>query len=96
MNGIDFTAGFLFPTEYKWRSVKDGDPIALKIYERHYSCYHYKDGRVRKLFCGPGEKTVLLTHENNALFVWRKFIDDSGQKGVNCAVFRNDGRGRVV
>jgi hypothetical protein len=26
-----------------------------------------------------------------ALFVWRKFIDASGQQGVNCAVFRNEG-----
>lgn len=25
------------------------------------------------------------------MFVWRKFIDDSGQEGVNCAVFRNEG-----
>lgn len=24
------------------------------------------------------------------MFVWRKFIDDSGQDGVNCAVFRNE------
>jgi hypothetical protein len=24
------------------------------------------------------------------MFVWRKFIDDSGQQGVNCAVFRNE------
>ena len=34
---------------------------------------------------------VLLTQENNALFVWKKFIDASGQQGVNCAVFRNEG-----
>ena len=34
---------------------------------------------------------VLLTNEADALFVWRKFIDDSGQQGVNCAVFRNEG-----
>lgn len=25
------------------------------------------------------------------MFVWRKFIDDSGKDGVNCAVFRNEG-----
>lgn len=24
------------------------------------------------------------------MFVWRKFIDASGQHGVNCAVFRNE------
>lgn len=25
------------------------------------------------------------------MFVWRNFIDDSGQVGINCAVFRNEG-----
>lgn len=81
----------LFSLTGNWRGVKDGNPIALEMYNRHYSAYHYKDGRIRKLFCGPGEKIVLLTANNDALFVWRKFIDDSGQKGVNCAVFRNEG-----
>lgn len=74
-----------------WYETKDGDPQALTLFERHYSCYHYKDGRVRKLFCGPGEKTVLITGDGKAIFVWRKFIDASGQKGINCAVFRNEG-----
>ena len=73
-----------------WRICKDGDPAGLALYERHYSCYIYKDGRERKLFCGPGFKIVLLTEAGDALFVWRKFIDASGQKGINCAVFRNE------
>lgn len=83
---------FLFPMGGgNWYQVKDGNPIALAMYERHYSAYKYADGRERKLFCGPGEKIVLLAMDNKALFVWRKFIDDSGQKGINCAVFRNEG-----
>jgi len=82
----------LFETEGKWYGVKDGNPVALEIYERHYSCYKYTDGRERTLFVGPGEKMVLLTKKHDALFVWRKFIDDSGQQGVNCAVFRNEGK----
>lgn len=73
-----------------WHVAKDGDPAGLFLYERHYSAHKYKDLRIRKLFCGPGEKIVLLTGEGNALFVWRKFKDDSGQAGVNCAVFRNE------
>ena len=81
----------LFPVTGNWREVKDGNPIVLKIYERHYSCYKYADGRERKLFCGPGEKMDLLTIHNDTLFVWKKFIDDSGQKGIYCAVFRNEG-----
>ena len=74
----------------EWYLTKDGDQYCLELYERHYSCYNYKDGRKRKLFVGPGEKVVLRTWEADAMFVWRKFIDDSGQKGVNCAVFRNE------
>jgi len=35
---------------------------------------------------------VLVTFGYDALFVWRKFIDDAipKQTGVNCAVFRNE------
>ena len=75
-----------------WHEYHDGNKIGLELYERHYSAYHYADGRERKLFCGPGEKTVLMTQKQDALFVWRKFIDDSGQKGINCAIFRNEGK----
>ena len=47
------------------------------------------------LFVGPGEKLVLLTPCERALFCWRKEryrLD--GQEGVNCAIFRNEGAGR--
>jgi len=73
-----------------WWLTKDGDRDCLALYEKHYSAYRYADGRVRKLFTGPGEKVVLRTKEGDAMFVWRKFIDDSGQQGINCAVFRNE------
>ena len=73
-----------------WIIGQDGEPELIAIYERHYSCYHYKDGRKRTQFVGPGEHLVLTTPARDALFVWRKFIDDSGQEGVNCAVFRNE------
>ena len=76
-----------------WIPVKDGDPRALALFLRHYSALTYKrvGGRRNRLFVGPGEKIVLLTTLCDALFVWRKFIDKSGQQGVNCAVFRNEG-----
>ena len=82
----------MFPIKdyINWHEYKDGNKQALELYERHYSCYQYADGRVRKLFCGPGEKMVLMTERQDALFVWRKFRDDSGQVGLNCAVFRNE------
>lgn len=76
-------------TEF-WRESRDGNPAGLALYRRHYSRHVYRDGRDPALFVGPGEKTVLLSHEDDALFVWRKFIDASGQQGVNCAVFRNE------
>jgi hypothetical protein len=45
---------------------------------------------MRVLFVGPGDKFVLRTSEGDACFVWRRFKDDSGQAGINCAVFRNE------
>lgn len=77
-----------------WFLTKDGDRTCLALYERHYSCHKYRDGRKRVLFAGPGEKIVLRTAAGDAMFVWRKFIDRSGQQGVNCAVFRNEGQHR--
>lgn len=74
-----------------WWLTKDGDRECLALYERHYSAWHPRDGRQRKLFVGPGEKLVLRTEPGDAVFVWRKFIDDSGQEGINCALFRNEG-----
>lgn len=84
-------SGLLFD-DGPWRAVKDGEPGALALYERHYSARQYRDGRRRRLFVGPGQKTVLVSHDGLALFAWRKFTSDDGQPGVNCAVFRNEGR----
>jgi hypothetical protein len=73
-----------------WWITKDGDRDCLAMYEKHYSAYKYRDGRKRVLFAGPGFKLVLRTLAGDAVFVWRKFIDASGQQGINCAVFRNE------
>lgn len=88
----------MFPGLNRWYSVKDGNAAAYALMCRHYSFHAYTDGRRqdlnyrnRHLFVGPGEKLVLMTSDCLALFVWRKFIDGSGQTGVNCAVFRNEG-----
>lgn len=81
-----------------WIPVKDGDPRVSDIYKRHYSCYQYADNRRqqtqyrnRHLVMGPGEKLILLSADCRAVFGWRKFIDKSGQAGINCAFFRNEG-----
>ena len=79
-----------------WIQLKDGDDTCRAIFQRHYSYRRYADGRQPLLFVGPGEKMVLMSPAADALFVWRKFIDDaddgsrSPQIGVNCAVFRNE------
>ncbi len=87
----------LFDLGNIWRNAGDGYPPAAQMFRRHYSYHQYTDNRRdnpayrnRNLICGPGEKMVLMTPANDALFVWRKFVDDSGQTGVNCAVFRNE------
>ena len=87
----------MFP-DMNWLPARDGDPRVFALMRRHYSYREYADGRRRNpsnpnrfLVVGPGEKMVLLTADCRALFVWRRFIDDSGQQGVNCAVFRNEG-----
>jgi hypothetical protein len=74
-----------------WRLARDGDPTALAMYERHYSARAYADGRDRRLFVGPGEKVVLVAHDDRAMFVWRRFISLDAQDGVSCSVFRNEG-----
>ena len=73
-----------------WHEAKDGNADARELFDRHYSRYRYKDGRKPNLFCGPGEKMVLLTEAADALFVWRKFRSADGQQGINCAIFRNE------
>jgi hypothetical protein len=75
-----------------WYALKDGDAMARGLFDRHYSRHFYADGRKPKLFVGPGSKMVLMTSDGTALFVWRKFISGDGQRGVNCAIFRNEGR----
>lgn len=87
----------LFDMGNIWRHVKDGYIPAAQMYRRHYSYHQYKDNRRddpsyrnRNLIGGPGEKFPLMTPGNDALFFWRKFIDASGQRGINCAIFRNE------
>ena len=60
-----------------WRLSRDGDPVGLRLYERHYSARRYQDGR-RRLFVGPGEKTVLLSPGGDALLVWRRCGTSNG------------------
>ncbi|PTR06701.1 MULTISPECIES: hypothetical protein [unclassified Novosphingobium] len=80
-----------------WVPILDGDPIAAAIYDAHYASDRSRARRRERgtlLIMGPGQKLLLSTPCRRALFAWRKFIDDNGQAGVNCAVFANFGAGR--
>lgn len=72
-----------------WIIGQDGEKELRTLYEDHYSARIYKDGRKPKKFVGPGEHIVLTLPDRTALFVWRKFKDGSGQRGINCSIFRN-------
>jgi len=76
--------------EQLWIQVKDANDAARSIFDRHYSRRQTRRQN-EKQFVGPGEPMVLITPNADALFVWRKFINQDNQPGVNCAVFRNEG-----
>lgn len=70
-----------------WIGVLDGDPRAVALYRRHYSCRNPLIDYVRYGFSGKGESMVLLTLDCSALWCWRKVEDE----GIYCSVFRNEG-----
>lgn len=73
-----------------WWLTRDADPVALRLFQRHYSCSNLnpKNGQ----FVAPGEKMILLGGDAKALFVWNKqLFRQDGQQGINCSVFRNEG-----
>lgn len=80
-----------------WVPVLDGHHAGVRLYEGHYSAE--KSLALRRLrgtrqFGGMGERMVLLLADETALFVWRRQQRRMDvQTGVECSVFRNDGRG---
>lgn len=87
--------GALLPLDV-WVPILDGDEIAAQIYLSHYASERSRKRRIERgtrLIMGPGQKLLLATPCRRALFGWRVFIDDTGQEGVNCAVFSNNGAG---
>lgn len=82
----EFGIGKVFIMGY-WRLTCDGDVDARRLADRHYS----RKTIGANLFCGPGEKMVLITVDKKAVFVWRKCkyrLDK--QVGVECTLFRNE------
>ena len=76
---------------YHWLPAKDGDPRALALYQRHYSCSNFAPRN--RQFMPPGEKMVLLTVDCAAVFGWLKNRVEryDHQVGVCCTLFRNEG-----
>lgn len=73
-----------------WWITLDGDATGFEMYNRHYSSRKSRGKQKQRLFVGPGTKRVFRTWEGDAFFVWRNFIDDSGQEGICCSFFRNE------
>lgn len=48
-------------TSSLWIEIHDGDLRLRELYNRHYSAYHYRDGRKPKKTVGPGEYMALIT-----------------------------------
>jgi hypothetical protein len=73
-----------------WLPALDGDPRALALFQRHYSCTN--KAPANRQFMPPGEKMVLLTLRCDALFGWLKNRVEryDKQTGVCCTVFRNE------
>lgn len=78
-------------SEPLWWVTKDGDRSCLALYLRHYSSKK-RAARAPGQFVGPGEHIVLRTACASAMFVWRRYVDDTipKQEGVECSVFRNE------
>jgi len=81
--------------EGHWIGIRDGDPRAAALYQRHYSA---RPGvsmaqRIRYGMSGPGQTMTLLTVDCHALFIWlRNTLQRfDNQEGVNCTIFRNEG-----
>lgn len=88
-------AQMMFPTSVSpWEEIRDGDPRAAVLADRHYS--RIPAARGCHLFAGPGFKIVLITPCLRAAFVWRVFesLDQTAaREDVSCALFRNEGAG---
>lgn len=80
----------LFYDDLEYRLVKDGDPAALELVNRHYSRQWLGNLNSRQ-FVGAGVPMVILGVHADWLFVWRfaRYRADL-ETGVECAIFRNE------
>jgi len=85
----------LFNDNVDWVRVKDGNKTAFDIFTRHYTFrkWRRRNGLNGKRMAGPGETIVMISKNNDALFIWKKQkYSQDGQIGINCVVFRNESK----
>ena len=80
--------------DWRWFAVKDGDPMLVDLFRRHYSSLKKSASVYRQHgISGQGESMALCTVSGDAGFMWvRQSIRDDGQAGINCTFFRNEGK----
>ncbi|HOB44111.1 MAG TPA: hypothetical protein PKH75_13170 [Bacillota bacterium] len=72
-------------------AIRDGDQDARRLYDRHYSARHYRDGRRPKKIMGPGEYLLLTTPDRKCLVGFRVSNRPIGvQEGIYLSIFRNE------
>lgn len=70
-----------------WTQIQKADWRALRLADRHYT--RQKPGTPQ--FCRPGHNLVLLTEDEQALWVTWAGIRDDGWDAWECTMFRNEG-----
>lgn len=77
-----------------WLPVTHRDARLIGLYRRHYSFSGKPIGRIRQGgVAGFGDALMMMTSPCDAAFVWVRppgGIQQSGQEGVNCLMFRNE------
>lgn len=70
-----------------WQVIHKGDKRALELADRHYT----RQTPGSNQFCRPGKNLVLLSENEDALWVTWSGIRDDGWDAWECTLFRNEG-----
>ncbi len=70
-----------------WKLVNKGNKAAVALADRHYT----RQTPGSPQFCRPGKNLVLLSRDENALWVTWNGIRDDGYNAWECTMFRNEG-----
>ncbi len=70
-----------------WQQTHKGDSRAVTLADRHYT----RQTPGSPQFCRPGRNLVLLSRDEDALWVTWSGIRDDGYDAWECTMFRNEG-----